>query len=96
MNYSTIISRKAQDHFNGIKAEHFDLVTNMQAQKDRVDMFNEQKAQEAMMQRQQDQQMGLEQQKLGQQKEIETQKMSQESQFRQQDYDMKLMDALKT
>ena len=75
MDYSVITSRRAQNELNKIKSEHADLLTTMGEQKDRVQMFNQQKSMEQQQKAQADQQMMQEQQKTQQETALKTQEL---------------------
>lgn len=84
MKISVLTSRVAKDDLERIKAEHSNIVRGIEEQRMRVEAYNQQEAAQQQAIQQQEKQYGLEQQKL-----------SMENDRFQQDYDMRLIEALK-
>lgn len=95
MTLSIITSRVADKDYNKIVGEHADIVQGMNEQQMRVQAYTQQKSQEQQMRDQQNKADADSRADKTQTQALEEKKMAQEAEFRRQDYDMKLMDALK-
>jgi predicted phage gp36 major capsid-like protein len=84
MNPIVLTSKPAREHLDGIKTEYGNLIQRMQEHQAKVDAY-----------RAEQQQNYRDQQEQFKAAEIERKKMEQENLFRQQEYDMKLLEALK-